>query len=176
MDIKWPDSNLDQVYFIFLLAGTLIVYHWPMRPIKIKYWNCTINTASIINSTNCTINTISTINSTNCTINTTSTINSTNCTINTISTINNFRVNTKVLIGRSSHKNRNSKKESQFSIIFVLASQYRSQSVLLNSAYIVLSAFCPWVRGGCIACRRGAKLIHLQVVHPGQRSLRLSDL
>ena len=150
MDIKWPDSNLDQVYFIFLLAGTLIVYHWPMRPIKIKYWNCTINTASIINSTN--------------------------CTINTISTINNFRVNTKVLIGRSSHKNRNSKKESQFSIIFVLASQYRSQSVLLNSAYIVLSAFCPWVRGGCIACRRGAKLIHLQVVHPGQRSLRLSDL
>ena len=41
----------------------------------------------------------------------------------------------KVLKVRSSHKNSNSKKkQSQFSIIFILPSQYRSHSVLLNSA------------------------------------------
>ena len=41
----------------------------------------------------------------------------------------------KVLKVRSSHKNSNSKKkQSQFSIIFILASQYRSHSVLLSSA------------------------------------------
>ena len=39
----------------------------------------------------------------------------------------------KVLQVRSSHKNSNSKKkQSQFSIIFILASQYRSHSVLLT--------------------------------------------
>ena len=41
----------------------------------------------------------------------------------------------KVLTVRSSHKNSNSKKkQSQFSIIFILASQYRSHFVPLNSA------------------------------------------
>ena len=41
----------------------------------------------------------------------------------------------KVLKVRSSHKNSNSKKkQSQFSIIFILASQYRSHTVLLSSA------------------------------------------
>ena len=41
----------------------------------------------------------------------------------------------KVLTVRSSHKNNNSKKkQSQFSIIFILASQYRSHSLLLSGA------------------------------------------
>jgi hypothetical protein len=41
----------------------------------------------------------------------------------------------KVLKVSCSHKNSNSKKkQSQFSIIFILASQYRSHSVLLSSA------------------------------------------
>ena len=52
----------------------------------------------------------------------------------------------------SSDRNCNREVKSQFSIIFVLVSQYRSHSVLLNSAVHV---FCPWVRGGCIACSRG---------------------
>ena len=39
----------------------------------------------------------------------------------------------KVLKVRSTHKNSNSKKEqSKFSIIFILAPQYRSHSVLLT--------------------------------------------
>ena len=46
----------------------------------------------------------------------------------------------KVLKVRSRHKNSNSKKkQSQFSIIFILASQYRSHSVLLSSA-----VYCEW--------------------------------
>ena len=45
----------------------------------------------------------------------------------------------KVLKVRSSHKNSNSKKkQSQFSIIFIIASQYRSHYVLLSSA-----VYCP---------------------------------
>ena len=41
----------------------------------------------------------------------------------------------KVLKVRSSHKNSNStEKQSQFSNIFILATQYRSHSVLLSSA------------------------------------------
>jgi len=40
----------------------------------------------------------------------------------------------KVLTVSSSHKNSKNRKQIQCSIIFVLASQYRSQSVLLNSA------------------------------------------
>jgi len=39
----WSVSGCQQIgttwcgcYFIFLMAGTLIVYHWPMRPIKVK--------------------------------------------------------------------------------------------------------------------------------------------
>ena len=44
----------------------------------------------------------------------------------------------KVLKVRSSHKNSNSKKkQSQFSIIFILAFQYRSHSVLLSSVLII---------------------------------------
>ena len=35
---------------------------------------------------------------------------------------------------RSSHRNSNREGKSQFSIIFVLASQYRSHSVLLDNA------------------------------------------
>ena len=35
---------------------------------------------------------------------------------------------------RSSHRNSNREEKSQFSIIFVLASQYRSHSVLLDNA------------------------------------------
>ena len=55
----------------------------------------------------------------------------------------------KVLMIRSSHKNSNSKKrQSQFSFIFVLDSQYRSQSVLLSSA-----VHCPrWFL--CMGSRR----------------------
>jgi len=50
-----------------------------------------------------------------------------------------------------SHKIVIEKKQSQFSIIFVLASQYSSCSVWC----IALDGFCPWVRGGCMACSRG---------------------
>jgi len=60
----------------------------------------------------------------------------------------------KVLTLRSGHKRSNRKKSSHFSIIPVLSTQYRSQSVLLNSAVHCPNGFCPWVRGGCIACSR----------------------
>ena len=63
----------------------------------------------------------------------------------------------KVLKVRSSHKNSNSKKkQSQFSIIFILASQYRSHSVLLSSA-----VHCPrWFLS------MGSRRLHIKVEPP----------
>jgi len=47
----------------------------------------------------------------------------------------------KVLTVKSSHKNSNKKEQIQFSVFFALTSQYRSHSVLLNSA-----VHCPrWI-------------------------------
>jgi hypothetical protein len=66
---------------------------------------------------------------------------------------------------------------SQFSIIFVLTFQYRSHSVpLVNAAH----GFCPWVRGGCIACRKGRGGFRCKVDPPPSGApwatvLRLSD-
>jgi len=60
----------------------------------------------------------------------------------------------KALKERSSHKNSNRKEAKSVSIIFVLACQYRSHSVLLLNAIHCPNCFCPWVRGGCIACSR----------------------
>ena len=48
----------------------------------------------------------------------------------------------KVLMMRSSHRSSN-KEKSQYSIIFVLASQYCSHSVLLDNA-VQLSAYVGW--------------------------------
>ena len=59
-----------------------------------------------------------------------------------------------VLMIRSSRKKVIVKTQIQISIIFIQASQYRSHSVLLSSAVHCPRWFCPWVRGGCIACSR----------------------
>ena len=40
------DDSYNIYLFIFLVAGTLIICHWPMRPIKMIYENYTINTIS----------------------------------------------------------------------------------------------------------------------------------
>ena len=37
-------QKTNHVKYYFLMAGTLIVYHWPMRPMTVKCWNYTINT------------------------------------------------------------------------------------------------------------------------------------
>ena len=60
----------------------------------------------------------------------------------------------KVLKVRSSHKNSNSKKKQrQFSIIFILASQYCSHSVLLSSAeYKVICFYRPSLTTGRTWC------------------------
>jgi hypothetical protein len=47
------------------------------------------------------------------------------------------------------------KEQSQFLIIFVLASQYPSHSFLLDNAAHFPKWFLSWVRGGCIVCIRG---------------------
>ena len=43
-------ANYELVLFIFLMSGTYIIYHWPMRPTQIKYYNYTIKTISTINN------------------------------------------------------------------------------------------------------------------------------
>jgi len=39
-----------RAHFIFLMAGTLIINHRPMQPIKAEYYNYTTNTVSTIHN------------------------------------------------------------------------------------------------------------------------------
>jgi hypothetical protein len=59
---------------------------------------------------------------------------------------------------RSSHKNSNSNEEEARSVFPSFLSGSPSIAHTLSyqiMRYIVLGGFCPWVRGGCIACSRG---------------------
>ena len=45
------ETEFDETfYLIFVIARTVINYHCPERPIKLKYWNTTVNIVSTINN------------------------------------------------------------------------------------------------------------------------------
>jgi len=38
VNVYWHFGSASSFFKVFLIAGTLIIYHWAMRPIKTEYW------------------------------------------------------------------------------------------------------------------------------------------